>query len=960
MRTPRQRRNGPEFQSGWILDLFVFFACFVDEKLHARIGFLKKPFCGAANAMKNRIHSAPFIVPAALLASMAIANEVPTVAMPVEHRAMLEAHCFKCHNAEKQKGRVRLDDLPFEIGNVETAERWQKILNALNSGEMPPEDEDPLPNDVKTEFLDQLSNVLVTVRDRLSDPGRSGTLRRLNRREYQNTLRELLGVEIPVGELPADTGSGNFDTVGSNLFMSANQFEQYLAIGRTALDHAFERELMKDEARYWRYETEAISQKVADHVQWRIDAKDRAERWVRAVEEAATKPDNAQVVKKLREQVDNHEERFRRLWAQIPGAPSPESFGFETKENNADKAHSARRAYWLRYHQHYLDQPHKDTGMYLAIQTEHPSVLENAAITWAVGWSAKTGGKWPSGNYVIRVRAALTGQGTPDRRFIEFGVNPRGSQALSVHEITGTMDEPQVIEIPFYFGDADAERADRTLYIREKGTHDHYLVTREILKEGAKQMVIGIGRPYAIWIDWMEMERLPDSDREVPPGLATLGSLTLDEKSKEPVPTQEVVRGALERFAKEAFRGQVPGSEFVDGLVRNYETRLARGDHYVNAVKDSLAIALASPMFLYLTEPSPAQEPRALTGIELATRLSYFLWGSPPDSQLRELAVNGELSKPDVLAAQTTRLLDDLRSRRFSDSYTYQWLGLDRLDFFQVELLKHRRFDNATKAAAREEIYETMDFLLRNNLSVRNLLRSDFVVINATMAEYYQVRGVRGDKFRRVTLGADSPRGGLLGMAAVSLMGGNGEHTSPVERGAWVLRKLLNDPPPPAPANIPQLARLAGKVLTTRERLSAHQEEAQCASCHRRIDPIGMGLENFDAVGAWRTENTYIVTDDQGKPVQGKEITWAIEPSGKLHNGPAFNDYFELREILVSRQDDFATGIAEGLVEYALGRQVGFRDQRYVDRIVAEAKKQDYSFREFIHAIVRSEEFQTR
>ena len=197
-------------------------------------------------------------------------------------------------------------------------------------------------------------------------------------------------------------------------------------------------------------------------------------------------------------------------------------------------------------------------------------------------------------------------------------------------------------------------------------------------------------------------------------------------------------------------------------------------------------------------------------------------------------------------------------------------------------------------------------------------------------------------------------------MAAVSLMGGNGDHTSPVERGAWVLRKLLNDPPPPAPANIPQLARLSGKVLTTRERLSAHQEEAQCASCHRRIDPIGMGLENFDAVGAWRTEDTYIVTDDEGKPVKGKETTWTIDPSGQLHNGPAFKDYFELRDILVSKQDDFATGIAEGLIEYALGRQVGFRDEEYVSRIVAEAKKEDYAFREFIHAIVRSEEFKTR
>lgn len=887
-------------------------------------------------------------------------QDATVVSMDSKHRALLNAHCYKCHNAEEQEGQVRLDDLPFTISNIEVAERWQKILNVLNAGEMPPEGEKPLPNDAKTDFLDDLANVMVAARKRLSDQGGAITMRRLNRREYQNTLRELLGVEIPVGELPSDTGSGNFDTVGSNLFMSANQFEQYLSIGRRALDLAFERELMADEERYWRYETEAISRKVAEVVKTQIDAKSRAERWVASVNKAAARPENAEIVARLREQVDGHEERFRRLWAQIPGAPSPESFGFNTKENNADKAHRALRSYWLPYHQYYLEQTAIDTGMYLALPSEHPSVLENGAITFAVGWSAKTGGKWPAGNYVIRVRAALTGKGTPDRRFLEFGVNPRGSQASSVHEVTGTMDEPQVIEIPFYFGDSDMERADRTLYVREKGTHDHYTVTRALAREGAKQMEIGIGRPYAVWIDWLEMERIPDSDRQMPPGLAMLEPLPLDDNSREPAPEVDAVRDALERFSMEAFRGKDPGPEFIDGLVRKYETRLAAGDHPVAAMKDSLAIVLSSPMFLYLSEPSPDQKPRPLTDIELATRLSYFLWGSQPDRQLRALAEKGELSNPEVLAAQTTRLLDDSRSRRFSNSFTYQWLGLDRLDFFQVDLLKHRRFDNSTKLAARDEIYETVDYLLRENLSVRNLLKSDFVVIDATLAEYYELREVTGDQFRRVTLPAGSPRGGLLGMAAVSLMGGNGDETSPVERGAWVLRKLLNDPPPPAPANIPQLARLSGQVLTTRERLSAHQEEAQCASCHRRIDPIGMGLENFNAVGAWRTENTFVVKDDQGRPVAGKEKTWTIDPSGQIHNGPEFSDYFELRNILVSKQDDFARGIAERLIEYALGRPVGFRDEELISTVVAESKEQDYAFREFIYAIVRSKEFQTR
>ena len=221
------------------------------------------------------------------------------------------------------KKEFRLDDLSFTITGIETAERWQKILDALNAGEMPPEDEEPLPDTAKTEFLDDLANTMVTARKLLADQKGAITMRRLNRREYQNTIRELLGVEIPVGELPSDTGSGNYDTVGANLFMSANQFEQYLTLGRKALDAAFARELAATEERYWRYETEAISEKVAKFVESQIDAKARAGEWVKQLEEVAARPENAEIVAKLRSQVNNHEGNFRRLWKRIPISQLP-------------------------------------------------------------------------------------------------------------------------------------------------------------------------------------------------------------------------------------------------------------------------------------------------------------------------------------------------------------------------------------------------------------------------------------------------------------------------------------------------------------------------------------------------------------------------------------------------------------------------------------------------------------
>lgn len=398
----------------------------------------------------------------------------------------------------------------------------------------------------------------------------------------------------------------------------------------------------------------------------------------------------------------------------------------------------------------------------------------------------------------------------------------------------------------------------------------------------------------------------------------------------------------------------------MDRIAGLYELRRAAGDKHRAALIEALSVVLAAPKFLYLAEPSPDDKPRTLTDAELATRLSYFLWSAPPDATLRELAKRGELSKPEVLTAQTTRLLDDPRSEAFVRAFTHQWLGMDRFDFFMVNLALYPHFDDGTRQAARREIDETIQYVLRQNAPLSDLLKSNYVVINSTLAIFYGIPDVSGDAFRKVTIAKDSPRGGLLGMAAIHLMGGNGEHTSPVERGAWVLRKLLHDPPPPAPANIPALTRLAGQVLTTRERIQAHQEDAQCASCHRKIDPIGFGLENFDAVGQWRTEDSYTATDANGKADPKSTKTWTIDPAAKLHNGPEFRDYFELRDIIASKKESFARGFSSALVEYALGRPCGFSDEALLDDLVSQTRAKDFATREFIHALVRSKEFHSK
>jgi hypothetical protein len=863
----------------------------------------------------------------------------PEALFPEKHRAVLKQHCFSCHNAEKQKGKVRLDDLSFSIGDSHSAERWQAVLDAVNSGDMPPEDEKPLPTEAKTDLLDDLNQTLVVARKVLGDRGERATMRRLNRREYANTIRDLLGITIDTRQLPPDEREGAFDTFPTTLFMSSDQFELYRTTGKQAVTDAF-RAAMNSPVKKKLVEPEVSANKFArDEIMRLVSMEKRFILWKKAVEAAASRPENAKAVAAAKEQFKANSQPVLLGWQSIKGAPSPSEFAFL----DALAAVVAHNNYvnFLPTRINPLSLPDSDRGVYLGLADfDLPSQAP--------------------GDYTIRVRAARVGRmplkkdyedrkellleaPDPSRYFVELGDRFDHWRRVAVYEVTGTVESPQ--ELVWKFRQEAGNQG--LLQIRERGGLDR----RPALMAARASTYTGFGGQYvydpAVWIDSIEVEGPFHEPREAErlarwrTGLEKFDARTLD------------ARGFINAFAAEALRGRQPTTEFLDRIAKRYDGLTARGQKPRDALVECLSLVLASPSFLYLGEPAAAKPGRELTDVELAARLSYFLWSAPPDAELLGLAKAGTLRQPAMLDKQVDRMLADERARGFIESFVSQWLGMSRLDFFQFNQRRFPDFDRSTKEAARREVYESFAHLLAHDGSLSHLLKSDTVVINSLLANYYGIAEVAGDEFRAVKVPADSPRGGLLGMAAIMAMGSTGEVTNPVERGAWVMRKLLNDPPPPAPPNVPQLSRLEGKLLTTRERLQMHQEQPQCASCHRRIDPIGFALENFDAVGKWRTKDSY------SKDGVGTK-TWDIETSGQFHRGPAFKNFFELRDLIAARADDFARGFSAALIEYALGHPAGFSDDPLIKTMTTEAKAKNFAPRTFIHTLIQSREFQTK
>jgi hypothetical protein len=427
------------------------------------------------------------------------------------------------------------------------------------------------------------------------------------------------------------------------------------------------------------------------------------------------------------------------------------------------------------------------------------------------------------------------------------------------------------------------------------------------------------------------------------------------------------IRAILLRIAPQAFRRAASDAE-VEPYVTLARQALEEDLGFEKALRRGLKGVLCAPEFLYFEEPlAPESNPAAINDFALASRLSYFLWRSLPDHELRRHAEQGELKRPEVLRSQVERMLADPKSQRFVESFTGQWLRLADIDFTVPDQNLYPEYNQLLRQSMLDETHAFFRELLIRDLSVQNFIASDFVMINKPLADFYGIEGVQGLHIRRVDLPPDSVRGGVLTQSSVLKVSADGTRTSPVLRGAWILKHFYGTPAPPPPASVAAVEPDIRGATTIREQLARHRHHDDCNRCHRKIDPPGFALESFDVIGAQRQ---WYRTRGAGKYLQIPRHPQApkhfvqyrqgpdVDPSGVTSDGQSFADIREYKQLLLRDETGLARALTRLLLTYSVGRHMGFSDRAEMDRIVKGAQAKNCGLRSFIHEIVSSKIFQ--
>jgi hypothetical protein len=417
-------------------------------------------------------------------------------------------------------------------------------------------------------------------------------------------------------------------------------------------------------------------------------------------------------------------------------------------------------------------------------------------------------------------------------------------------------------------------------------------------------------------------------------------------------------RRLLAVFLPKAFRRPVTDEEVAEHLTLVTE-QMQKGRRFDEALRAAYKMALCSPKFLFLQE-----KPGPLDDHALASRLSYGLWSTAPDDELTALAAQKKLHEPATLRAQTERMLASPKAKHFTQNFLGSWLNLRDIDFTQPDTKLYPEFEQYLQQSMVNETERFFDELLTHNLSVRNIVHSDFAMLNERLAEHYGIAGVKGEQIRKVSLAPGSRRGGFITQGAVLKVSANGTSTSPVVRGAYVLDRILGTPPDPPPKNVPAIEPDIRGATTIREQLDKHRNQQACATCHAKLDPPGFALENFDVTGRWRTNYRAIPDSAKDKVVNvpGTDVRFytqgrPVDPSFIMADGRPFKDVDEFKQLILAQPEQLTRCVTEKLITHFTGAQLQFADREVVEAIVHRAASSDYGLRTLLHEVIQSRVF---
>lgn len=845
--------------------------------------------------------------------------------------AFMQKNCVECHDMATKEGGLDLTSIKFDIAEPDNFSKWVRIHDRVAKGEMPPADaQRPSATDVEM-TIQFLSTSLITAdRERIAKEGRT-TRRRMNRYEYENTLRDLL--EIPILEvrdfLPEDTPVSGYNKVGDGLDVSHVQMARYLKAADFALRNALAPQ------------SDPVPAKTTRYYSW----------------DQRGFPKGAGPTIRKTFKMFGYE-------LQQPRSGGQEGANVDTPTQQAisqDAASSRDKESYAIV-----------TSTYEPAEIQFNSFRAPVTARYKLQFSAFS--IWMSTDFT---KVSVGHRSEPMTVYSDR--NP------SLFRRLGSFDvgvEPTINEIDVWLIAGETIRPDAARLVRCRPP------------EFKNPLAEADGMP-GMAFQWMSVEG-PLFDQWPPPGhRAMFGDMPIINRPTveridrggggggrggggggrreafDAIPKVEVVSTNREadsellmrRFIERAYRS--PSREVdVQRFLRVYKNAIVEGYSFTDAMIAGYTGILCSPAFIYFDE-----KPGRLEGRALADRLAYMLWNTSPDNELMQLAATGELQKPDVLRQQTERLLDHPKSRQFVNAFLDYWLDLRLIEATSPDTFMYPDYE-LDDLLVESQLDETQLFfaeLLKRNLPSSNLISSDFVVINERLANLYEIPAVEGPVLRPVSLPKDSIRGGLLTQGAVLKVTANGTTSSPVIRGAWIMSRLLGQPPPPPPEKVPVIEADIRGATTIREQLAKHRADSLCNSCHKNIDPVGFALEGFDVMGARRER--YRAMSKEGTAVKGighngQRYTHReglpVDSSGQLPDGREFGDIRQLKRCLLENQEQVARNLVQQLIVYSTGSPIQFSDRPVVANILERTRADGYPVRSLIHEIVQSDLFRNK